>query len=127
MFFLQDSGEGAEEVDRVLPSLLGMQFTGSLQHSMNRGWGENGKPHGFTGRQEACSRDFFFFFLTLWFQHYFRKKRSPQKNSLKKYGPVTGYLSVSISVLCVERSTDNSVAVLDCANRESSTDSFLSP
>lgn len=68
----------------------------------------------------------FFSFLTIWFQH-FRKKRSLQKNSLKKYEPVTGYLSVSISVLCVKRSTDDSVVVLGCADRESSTDSFLSP
>lgn len=40
------------------------------------------------------------FLLTLWFQH-FRKKRSLQQNSLKTYEPVTGYLSVAISALCV--------------------------
>lgn len=83
MFFLQDSGEGAEEVDRVLPSLLGMQFTGSLQHSMNRGWGENGKPRGFTGRQEACSRDFFFFF-DLMVSTLFQKEEKPAEEQPKK-------------------------------------------
>lgn len=36
--------------------------------------------------------------LTSWFQRYFRKKRSRQRNILKKYEPVTLYLSVSILI-----------------------------
>jgi hypothetical protein len=42
------------------------------------------------------------FFFDLWFQRYFRKKRSLLKNILKKYEAVTHYLSVSILILSVE-------------------------
>lgn len=48
--------------------------------------------------------------LTLWFQHYFRKKRSLQRNILKKYEPITPYLSVSILILSVEGISDDSMS-----------------
>lgn len=65
--------------------------------------------------------------LTLWFQHYFRKKRSLQKNILKKYEPVTHFLSISILILSVEGKSDDSTAILNRSNHESFTESFSFP
>lgn len=58
--------------------------------------------------------------LTLWFQHYFRKKRSLQKNIPKKYEPVIHDLSISILILSVESQSDDSTAILNCCDHESS-------
>ena len=65
--------------------------------------------------------------LTLWFQRYFRKKRSLQKNILKKYEPVTRYLSVSILILSVEGKFDDSTVTLSCSNHGSFAESFSFP
>lgn len=65
--------------------------------------------------------------LTLWFQRYFRKKRSLQRNILKKYEPVTHYLSVFILILSVEGEFSDSTAILSRSNHEAFAQSFLFP
>lgn len=57
--------------------------------------------------------------LTLWFQRYFRKKRSLQRNILKKYEPVTHYLSIYILIFSVEGKSNDSTAILTHSNHES--------
>ena len=87
---MQGAGAGA---DQVLPLCGAGSLAFCLQPPLHARW------HGGKGRPvRTCLHargPVLGMLLTLWFQHYFRKKRSLQKSILKKYEPLTRYLSVS--------------------------------
>lgn len=92
--FLPGAVRGAVAgVDQVLPLCGAGSFAFCLQPPLHARW------HGGKGRTaRTCLQargPVLGMLLTLWFQHYFRKKRSLQKIILKKYEPLTRYLSVS--------------------------------
>ena len=65
--------------------------------------------------------------LTLWFQHYFRKKRSLQKSTLKKYEPLLVTLASPILILNVEGKFSDCTVILSCSNHTCFAESFPFP